>query len=281
MVEFSVIIPTYKRPELLQRCLEALSPARQRFYRDRYEVIVCDDEPAEQTREVVVRSPAPAVCVVGRCKGPAASRNYGASVAKGRWLVFTDDDCIPSPGWLTAFFGAIQPDCLVYEGKTTCLEGLRSPMQYAPVNETGGVLWSCNFMVASSLFRSLGGFHEGFPTAAMEDVDFRERLKDRNVSWKYVPEAGVDHPPKTLQLRSLLDGHKSYYYFSIVRRGTTPRLWPMLLRIAQTRLKAFIRTGLCADCPKTASLVFAELFAVGIYHHQWCTKFLRSARGVK
>jgi len=277
MLEFSVIVPTYKRPELLRSCLEAMAPERQGVAPDRYEVIVCDDEASEETRGVVLRSLAGAVYTVGPRKGPAANRNHGARLAQGRWLVLTDDDCIPCAGWLAAFANALRPDCLVYEGRTTCAEGLLSPLEYAPINETGGYLWSCNFIIDSSLFRSLGGFDEGFPHAAMEDVDFRERLTDHGFGWNFVPEAAINHPPRTLRLSTLLAGHESYYYYLIVRCGTIPKLWRVLMNIAKTRVKAFFRPVWWRDLPKAVSLIVAELASVCFYHHPWRTKFSAAA----
>lgn len=47
----SVVVPTYKRPALLARCLAALS--RQDFPRDAYEVLVCDDAASAATRRQV------------------------------------------------------------------------------------------------------------------------------------------------------------------------------------------------------------------------------------
>ena len=35
--------------------------------------------------------------------GPAAARNRGAAAATGRFLLFTDDDCLPHPEWLSAY----------------------------------------------------------------------------------------------------------------------------------------------------------------------------------
>ena len=36
----------------------------------------------------------------GPRRGPAANRNAGALRARGEWLAFTDDDCVPDPNWL-------------------------------------------------------------------------------------------------------------------------------------------------------------------------------------
>ena len=47
--------------------------------------------------------------------GPAAARNAGAKRARGEFLAFTDDDCLPEPGWLTGLAEALSgaPDCMV------------------------------------------------------------------------------------------------------------------------------------------------------------------------
>ena len=45
----SVVVPTYQRPDLLARCLDAL--AGQSLASSDYEVIIADDASSETTRE--------------------------------------------------------------------------------------------------------------------------------------------------------------------------------------------------------------------------------------
>ena len=175
---FSVIIPTYHRNDLLAKCLDCLAPGVQTLGSEQYEVIVTDDG-SNTTAEQMIRAEYPWVqWIPGPRKGPAANRNNGAKYAQGEWLVFTDDDCLPDPQWLAAYAEAIaaNPSCLVFEGRVYVDRPRQTLAEKSPVNETGGYLWSCNFTIQNQTFRSLGGFEERFPYAAMEDVDFRFRL---------------------------------------------------------------------------------------------------------
>ncbi|MCA1723248.1 MAG: glycosyltransferase [Thermomicrobia bacterium] len=99
----SVVVPTYRRDDLLDRCLAAL--AAQEFDPSAYEVIICDDAANATTRQLVeawaARSRAPVRYLpVCGTQGPAAARNRGWRGARGGIIAFTDDDCVPDPGWL-------------------------------------------------------------------------------------------------------------------------------------------------------------------------------------
>lgn len=97
---FSIIIPTYGRPEQLARCLDAIT--RLEYPRSAFEVIVVDDG-SEMSPEDTVRHFELSIEVklfIQEHAGPAAARNKGAREAKGQFLAFTDDDCKPSPEWL-------------------------------------------------------------------------------------------------------------------------------------------------------------------------------------
>lgn len=113
MPKVSIIVPTRDRPRALASCLQSLTALD--TPRARFEVIVVDDgsEPSmafvagrfeDALTLTYVRQPTPL--------GPAAARNLGAEHARGSLLVFTDDDCTATPGWITAFeqADAAQPD---------------------------------------------------------------------------------------------------------------------------------------------------------------------------
>lgn len=195
-IKFSVIIPTYHRNDLLAKCLNCLAPSIQTLPADQYEVIVTDDG-FQTTAEEMIKQQYPWVkWVAGIRKGPAANRNNGAKYAQGRWLVFTDDDCLPDSQWLEAYAQAIvtAPYCLVFEGRTYVDRPKKTLAEIAPANETGGYLWSCNFAIQQQLFESMAGFDERFPYAAMEDVDLRLRLTKIGCKFTFIKLASVCHP---------------------------------------------------------------------------------------
>jgi GT2 family glycosyltransferase len=269
MVHFSVIIPTCKRREALARCLRELSPANQGIEGNSYEVLVADDEGSEETLNLAKSILPNAIYLRGPQRGPAANRNAAAARASGKWLVFTDDDCVPKRGWLQSFVSSIRSDCRVYEGKTTCEQGLMSALDTAPVNEEGGKLWSCNFMIEAALFKRLGGFDESFPFPAMEDIDLRERILDRGLKFDYVPGATVDHPPrKVKKLSEFINHHRSNIYFQKVKRGLTPSLSELLLVTLKFRLRALMRPGI-RDAPKAAAYLIAECFWICLKFKSW------------
>lgn len=195
----SVVIPTCHRNDLLAKCLDRLAPGVQTLPPQQYEVIVTDDGSRSTAQQMVKESYPWAQWTEGPRRGPAANRNHGATLAKGEWLAFTDDDCLPTSGWLEAFAQATKLDkegALIYEGRTTCEAGISSPLYEAPINLEGGLLWSCNFMIIKPVFDRLNGFDENFAMPSMEDTDFRERLQAGNLPLNFVAMATVDHPPR-------------------------------------------------------------------------------------
>lgn len=214
----SVIIPTYKRNDLLGKCLDCLDPKVQAISTTEYEVIVTDDSKNQEAKEFIKENFNWVNWIAGPQKGPAANRNNGAKNATGDWIIFIDDDCLPDKYILNTYKSAISAnrEVLVFEG---CIKADRAQQNLAeesPVNETGGYLWSCNFMINKNLFlNDFGGFDEHFPYAAMEDVDLNYRLNKKRVSKLFVKNAYVVHPWRLQNdmWRITLNRFKSTLYF--------------------------------------------------------------------
>src|SRR4051794_27686313 len=100
MIRVSVVVPTCRRPDLLDRCLAAL--VAMDFDPSSFEILVVDDAASQATRDQVGQAAARARPTIRYFAntgnhGPAAARNVGWRAARGEIIAFTDDDCIPDP----------------------------------------------------------------------------------------------------------------------------------------------------------------------------------------
>lgn len=227
----SVIIPTCHRNGLLAQCLDRLAPGKQTFDPEHYEVIVTDDGSRGNAREMIQNQYSWVQWVQGPQKGPAANRNNGAKHAKGEWLVFTDDDCLPDTNWLKAYFDAIIkfPNHKAFEGAIypTDWNELNRDMTECPVNTDGGCFWTANVAIDKATFSLIGGFDERFKIAAQEDQDIFIRIS----RWQkpiFLNNAVVLHPVKQINFiekcRNLNIKSESYILF-VFKHKIETRLW--------------------------------------------------------
>ena len=199
----SVIIPTCHRNDLLAKCLDCLAPGVQTLPPEQYEVIVTDDGSRTTARQLVQDSYPWAHWTEGPRRGPAANRNNGAGKAQGEWLAFTDDDCLPDAGWLSALAAAMNGEALALEGVIHPLGDMNQDLAECPVNLTGGYFWSANIAIQCSLFQQIEGFDPDYRFAAHEDQDIKIRLEGlTNIT--FAPEAIVLHPVRVVSLRSFI-----------------------------------------------------------------------------
>jgi GT2 family glycosyltransferase len=194
----SVVVPTYRRPDLLARCLGAL--LRQSVPADDYEVIVADDASDEATKRLIASLDTSGVrlryvAVSGR-HGPAAARNAGWQQARGIIIAFTDDDCIPDSGWLAAGLAPFaDPTVVAVTGQTI----VPLPPEPTDFDRNTAGLEASEFITANCLCRrqaleSIGGFDETFTLAWREDSDLHFRLLDTGGRIVRESAAVVIHP---------------------------------------------------------------------------------------
>jgi GT2 family glycosyltransferase len=184
----------------LNHCLHAL--CGQRLNHARYEIIVVADGPCEHSRRVAgawtERPDAPEIRYLEAETrgGPAAARNIGWRAARGAIIAFTDDDCVPSAGWLAAGLDAFaDPSVAAVCGR------ILVPMPAAPTDWERNVagLEQAPFATANCFYRRralelIGGFDERFTAAYREDSDLQFRLLAQGLRCASQPSAVVVHP---------------------------------------------------------------------------------------
>ncbi|MDB4883288.1 MAG: glycosyl transferase family 2 [Gemmatimonadetes bacterium] len=279
---FSVVIPTRDRNDTLALCLDRLAPGAQALTHDQYEVIVADDSAHAAARELVTDRYPWARWVAGPRRGPAANRNAGARAARGEWLAFTDDDCLPESPWLAAFAESFSPNPAALEaleGRTTCRAGLNSPRQTAPVNLTGGLLWSCNFAMRRLGFETVGGFDERYPYPHMEDADLKSRLQKAGYMIHFVPEAEIDHPPRPLPWGTKLARVHESSVLHMVLHGPSRGLPWYLVNQLRARLSRIAREHKSLDTLSALGSLPVELVAIALNWRSWRARARALAAG--
>ncbi len=196
---FSVVIPTYERPDDLEKCLKSLSNENQRDAPS-YELMVTDDSRSDLCRTLVEKEFPEVKWEIGKKNGPAGNRNAGASKAGGEWIVFIDDDCIAQKGYLMAYSKAIEenPEVDLFEGYIFPDRPKRTWAETCPENSSGGMFWTSNLCVRKRVFDELGGFDETFEVA-YEDIDFAHRIQQSGKKTLFVKDAAACHPWRTLK----------------------------------------------------------------------------------
>jgi glycosyltransferase involved in cell wall biosynthesis len=206
-LDYSIIVPTYQRPESLTRCLEAIQGLH--FRRDRFEVLVVDDGSPSPPADIVASldHSLQARLVSMRHAGPATARNTGAQLARGRYLVFTDDDCRPHPDWLDSIdrwtssrlgpvaIGGHTVNVLTDNVYAEASQGIVDYLYeyFGEHSARRRFFTSNNLVVPREDFVDVGGFDETFALAAAEDRDFCERWLAAGKALQYASDVVVSH----------------------------------------------------------------------------------------
>ncbi|NOZ96114.1 MAG: glycosyltransferase, partial [Acidobacteria bacterium] len=115
-LEATVVISTYRRREDLEQLLRSL--ARQTVPMDRFEVLVVNNDPADDIAPVIARlrdelfasHPDHLRSMVCPLPGLSHARNAGIGAARGEIVAFIDDDAVAAPDWLEHLLAAYRSD---------------------------------------------------------------------------------------------------------------------------------------------------------------------------
>lgn len=219
-VEVSVIIPVRNKKELTEQCLVSIQRTQPRIS---HEIIVVDNASDDGTAQMLEKFQADGFLTWIRNDPPlpfAASCNRGAAVARGRYLLFLNNDTIALPGWMEELhrIAATTPDVGAVGAKLLFPDGsiqhagvafhhfkkqdivnphhiFRSfPGTHPAVNkirEFQVVTGAC-LLTPNRVFKQLGGFDERY-TNCFEDVDYCLNLRSKDYKVLYTPYAELIH----------------------------------------------------------------------------------------
>jgi GT2 family glycosyltransferase len=227
-LDATIVIPTYNRREALLETLRTLE--RVEYPPASWETVVVDDGSTDGT-EAAVAEWLKGARVTGRFlrqanAGPAAARNRGAAAARGKVLVFIDNDILVSPSFLRDHLDAhaARPGCWVV-GRITHPEELRR----TPFGRYRDSLWeqfhrartsdgpadtdgmsAANVSLPRADFERFGGFDTDFTIASSEDWDLGFRARQAGVRILYHPGIVVIHNDWAVSLDRFCERQRLY-----------------------------------------------------------------------
>lgn len=197
LADVSVVVPVWNDFERLKACLEGL--ARQTA-RERMEVVVSLDGGDPLPEDLTGMTD---LVVHGEHAGPAAARNSGWRASGGRFILFTDADCVPEENWAEEMIRILEQDAdavkgVYSRGGTGIVQRLAQvefEERYRLLERSPGIdmvdTYSAGFR--RKALEACGGFDESFPLPDHEDVDLSYRMAEKGFRLRFAPRARVSH----------------------------------------------------------------------------------------
>lgn len=210
--QLTVVIPTYRRPDLLRRCLGSLAA---QDVRGVFDIVVVDDASGDETagvlEELSTAMPELTWASLPANRGQAAARNKAVELASAPAVLFVDDDIVASPSLVSTHLrllgrgdstlgvvGLVEwhPDLPAtpfrrWLDSTQLQFGYHTWMAPGPIDPPEAAFYTCNLSMPAQLFRDAGGFDERL--RSLEDIELGHRLGRLGFHLDYRPEALAWH----------------------------------------------------------------------------------------
>jgi glycosyltransferase involved in cell wall biosynthesis len=276
----SIVIPTFNGSTRIKGCIEALLP--QTSGRD-VEILVVNDGSTDNIIEVI--SSYPSIRLITQPNnGPATARNRGAREATGGILLFTDDDCVPTPNWLDAMLRPFEDPVVVgakgvYRTHQKSLAARFVQIEYEDKYRLMKGLVSIDFVDTYSAafvrerFLEMNGYDMSFPVACAEDIELSYRMSARGWIMKFVPSAVVYHTHPDSFWRYLKKKYKfAFWRVLAVRKnpakGVKDSHTPQVMKLQLLLLPALVialSVDIFAHPPVPVTLCILASFALSAF----------------
>ena len=210
----SIIIPVFNKAEFTFQCIQSLT---HEIDFNEVEVIVVDNASTDETKSVLAHFQNVVQAIRNEeNRGFVDACNQGAAVARGKYLVFLNNDTVVLPGWLKQLVETIEANPA---------NGAVGSMFLYPdgsIQEAGGIVWkngeahhygwgsspnnlqfnfarevdycsAASLLIKREIFERLGGFDRRFAPAYYEDVDLCFGVRSLGCKVIYQPLSRVVH----------------------------------------------------------------------------------------
>ena len=237
----SVVIPTYNRRPILEKCLLALEQQQACPLIDRYEVVVVDDGSTDGTPDWLRQNATrfPHVRLIEQSHGgPAEGRNRGVDHAQGDVIVFIDSDLVVTDSFLSCHAGSLVSSwaergdrlCFTY-GAVVNTANFEQPT--AERHKLRDLSWAYfatgNVAIDKEVLQRAGLFDTGFRLYGWEDLELGERLRRMGVKlikcpaavgYHWHPALTLDQIPRLIQV----EGERARMGLVFFRKHPTRRV---------------------------------------------------------
>ncbi len=209
----SIIIPVYNQIHYTYACLESILE----FTKDvTYEVIIADDVSTDATKDLGLYSENLVISRNSENQGFLRNCNQAAAKAKGRYLMFLNNDTKVTKGCLSSLVSLLASD------PSIGMVGSKLVYPDGRLQEAGGIIWSdgsgwnygrlddpdkaeynyvkdvdyisgAAILLSNELWKQIGGFDERFAPAYCEDSDLAFEVRKAGYRVVYQPLSTVIH----------------------------------------------------------------------------------------
>jgi glycosyltransferase involved in cell wall biosynthesis len=237
MIDFSVIVPVYNRPDEIDELLNSLVSQN----RKNFELVLIEDGSNRPSDEVVnkYREQLSIKYIAKSNTGRSDSRNVGLKNSSGNYFVFVDSDCIIPRGYFETLekeLNSDYADCFGGPDKAhESFSDIQKAISYAMTSfwTTGGIRGgkvnmekfvprTFNMGFSREVYDVVGGFKDMFG----EDIDLSMRIRNAGFSTKLYRDVYVYHKRRV----SLKKFYKQVNIFGIARINLY-RLYPHSLKL--------------------------------------------------
>lgn len=238
----SIIVPVYNDPDGIRQTIKAL--LEQSYPKDRYEILVVDNNSVDTTAEVIKSFPV-IYLEEKNIQSSYAARNQAIQIARGDIFAFTDSGCIPERNWLKNGIESMQDKTVALGvGKITFFSH-NDRMNVYEIYDSSAFLQQhlyveCNFGATANVFarkddiERVGRFRDDLISGG--DKDLGQRLSKIGTV-KYLDNAIVKHPTRAT-FEEMLKKTKRIYtgvgqFWALGLPGNTTKLsfWRPRIRV--------------------------------------------------
>ncbi|MFA9375942.1 MAG: glycosyltransferase [Lachnotalea sp.] len=211
--QVSIIIPVYNQFIYTYQCLKSI---KEHTLGVTYEILIGDDVSTDKTKVLLKLVENVTIIRNTTNLGFLKNCNQAAKKARGKYLLFLNNDTTVTQGWLTPLVTLMEND------ETIGMTGSKLIYPNGILQEAGGVIWSngdgwnygrndssdkpeynyvkevdyisgAAMMIRSSLWSEIGGFDERFAPAYYEDTDLAFSVRKEGFKVVFQPQSVVIH----------------------------------------------------------------------------------------